>query len=104
MRPIGLREPKYSPFGPGRLDREWTGVCAPAVDPKARSVEKAIVDDGKLEEKRRKMRERIQGAALTGAERKILVEKCQKHKTKRQINLGNPSLMVCFCLGCIVLD
>ncbi|KAH7577827.1 hypothetical protein JRO89_XS01G0304700 [Xanthoceras sorbifolium] len=37
VRPIGLREPKFSPFGPGRLDREWTGVCAPAVDPKARS-------------------------------------------------------------------
>lgn len=34
VRPIGLREPKYSPFGPGRLDREWTGVCAPAVNPK----------------------------------------------------------------------
>ncbi|GJZ53805.1 putative reverse transcriptase domain-containing protein [Tanacetum coccineum] len=33
VRPIGLREPKYSPFGPGKLDRVWTGVCAPAVDP-----------------------------------------------------------------------
>ncbi|GLU00544.1 hypothetical protein SLE2022_404430 [Rubroshorea leprosula] len=31
VRPIGLRGPKYSPFGPGRLDREWTGVCAPIV-------------------------------------------------------------------------
>ncbi|KAG2723296.1 hypothetical protein I3760_02G164000 [Carya illinoinensis] len=90
VRPIGLREPKYSPFGPGRLDREWTGVCAPAVDPKARSVEGA--DDPKLEEKRRKMRERVQGEPLTGAERRILVEKCQKRNTKTQINLGRDGL------------
>lgn len=86
MRPIGLREPKYSPFGPGRLDRKWTGVCAPAVDPKATSVEG--MEDPKLEEKRRVMRENIQGEPLTGAERKALVEKCQKKKTNRQINIG----------------
>ncbi|CAN0824589.1 CRS2-associated factor 1, mitochondrial [Linum grandiflorum] len=41
VRPIGLREPKYSPFGPRRLDRKWTGVCAPAVDPKVKSVDEA---------------------------------------------------------------
>ncbi|CAN1792959.1 CRS2-associated factor 1, mitochondrial [Linum perenne] len=76
VRPIGLREPKYSPFGPRRLDRKWTGVCAPAVDPK------------NLEEERRKRRERIQGEPLTNAERKILVLSCQRNKTKRQINLG----------------
>ncbi|PON41218.1 RNA-binding, CRM domain containing protein [Parasponia andersonii] len=93
VRPIGLREPRYSPFGPGRLDREWTGVCAPAVDPKVRSVEGAEEEeDPKLEEKRRKMRERVQGEPLNGAERKILVEKCQRHKTKRQINLGRDGL------------
>lgn len=86
VRPIGLREPKYSPFGPGRLDRKWTGVCAPAVDPKATSVEG--MEDPRLEEKRRVMRENLQGEPLTGAERKALVEKCQKNKTKRQINLG----------------
>ncbi|KAL0397825.1 UNVERIFIED_CONTAM: CRS2-associated factor 1, mitochondrial [Sesamum calycinum] len=84
VRPIGLREPKYSPFGPGRLDRVWTGVCAPAVDPKAAFAGV----DGELEEKRRLMRERIQGEPLTNAERKALVERCQRHKTKRQINLG----------------
>ncbi|GJX69847.1 hypothetical protein Tco_0305574 [Tanacetum coccineum] len=33
VRLIGLCEPKYSPFGPGRLDRQWTGVCAPATYP-----------------------------------------------------------------------
>lgn len=90
MRPIGLREPKYSPFGPGRLNREWTGVCAPAVDPKVRSVDGA--DDPKLEEKRRKMRQRIQGTPLTAAERKILVDKFQRNRTNRQINLGRDGL------------
>ena len=93
MRPIGLREPKYSPFGPGRLDREWTGVCAPAVDPKVKSVEGS--EDPKLEEKRRRTRERIQGTPLTEAERRILVEKCQRNRTKRQINLGIPSVLSC---------
>ncbi|KAK5834316.1 hypothetical protein PVK06_018193 [Gossypium arboreum] len=30
LEPIGFREPKrFSPFGPGRLDREWTGTSAP---------------------------------------------------------------------------
>ncbi|KAK1560638.1 hypothetical protein Q3G72_029095 [Acer saccharum] len=91
VRPIGLREPKYSPFGPGRLDREWTGVCAPAVDPKARSVEEGA-EDPKLEEKRRLMREKIQGAPLTNAERKALVEKCHRSRTKRQIQLGRDGL------------
>lgn len=84
VRPIGLRGPKYSPFGPGRLDRVWTGVCAPAVDPKVGSAGV----DGDLEAKRRKMRERVQGEPLTSAERKALVERCQRPKTKVQINLG----------------
>ncbi|XP_051117039.1 CRS2-associated factor 1, mitochondrial-like isoform X3 [Andrographis paniculata] len=88
VRPIGLREPKYSPFGPGRLDRVWTGVCAPAVDPKVASA--AIDDD--LEEKRRAARDRIQGEPLTNAERKALVERYQRHKTKRQINIGRDGL------------
>ncbi|KAK8345715.1 hypothetical protein V6Z11_A07G168100 [Gossypium hirsutum] len=65
VRPIGLREPKYSPFGPGRLDREWTGKL---------------------------LRGRIQGAPLTEAERKFLVEKCQRNRNKRQINLGRDGL------------
>lgn len=38
------------------------------------------------------MRERIQGEPLTNAERKALVERCQRHKTKRQINLGRDGL------------
>ncbi|KAF8028429.1 hypothetical protein BT93_E1135 [Corymbia citriodora subsp. variegata] len=91
VRPIGLREPKYSPFGPGRVNRDWTGVCAPVVDRKARSVDEGA-EDPKLEEKRKAIRESIQGEPLTGAERKILVERCQRHRTKRQINLGRDGL------------
>ncbi|KAK3035624.1 hypothetical protein RJ639_033152 [Escallonia herrerae] len=91
VRPIGLREPKYSPFGPQRLDRVWTGVCAPAVDLKVGSVEEGK-EDPNLEEKRRVMRAKIQGESLTGAERKALVEKCQRNRTKRQINLGRDGL------------
>ncbi|KAH6830788.1 RNA-binding CRS1 / YhbY domain-containing protein [Perilla frutescens var. hirtella] len=88
VRPIGLREPKYSPFGPGRLDREWTGVCAPAVDPKVGSAK----IDGELEKKRREMRDRTQGEPLTNAERKAIVERFQRPKTKMQINLGRDGL------------
>ncbi|KAJ0053527.1 hypothetical protein Pint_00312 [Pistacia integerrima] len=91
VRPIGLREPKYSPFGPGRVDREWTGVCAPAVDTKVKSVEEGA-EDPKLEEKRRIMRERIQGLPLTNPERKALVENCHRNRTKRQIQLGRDGL------------
>ncbi|KAK8300804.1 hypothetical protein V6Z12_D05G418000 [Gossypium hirsutum] len=33
LEPIGFREPKrFSPFGLGRLDREWTGTSAPVRD------------------------------------------------------------------------
>ncbi|KAF8405949.1 hypothetical protein HHK36_008027 [Tetracentron sinense] len=89
VRPIGLREPKYSPFGPNRLDRVWTGVCAPAVDPTVKSVDGNV--DLKLEEKRRRLREAVLGEPLTAAERRILVEKCQKNR-KKQINLGRDGL------------
>ncbi|XP_076903484.1 CRS2-associated factor 1, mitochondrial-like [Bidens hawaiensis] len=87
VRPIGLREPKYSPFGPERVDRAWTGVCAPAVHPIAGKEESE-----RLEGKRKIMRDRIQGQELTNAERIALVETCGKHKTKRQINLGRDGL------------
>ncbi|KAJ0803335.1 putative RNA-binding, CRM domain, YhbY-like superfamily, CRS2-associated factor, plant [Helianthus annuus] len=88
VRPIGLREPKYSPFGPERVDRAWTGVCAPAVDPMAGGKEEAE----KLEAKRNKIRNMVQGQDLTDAERLALVHSCGKHKTKRQINLGRDGL------------
>ncbi|XP_061339640.1 CRS2-associated factor 1, mitochondrial isoform X2 [Gastrolobium bilobum] len=90
VRPIGLREPKYSPFGPGRLDRPWTGVCAPAVDPKVKCLEGE--EDPKLEEKRKKKKVWIQGEPLTNAERKALVLQCERRKSKRQINLGRDGL------------
>ncbi|CAO2189595.1 unnamed protein product, partial [Urochloa humidicola] len=94
-KPIGLREPKYSPFGPGRLDRPWTGLCAPAVDSTLRDVaaDDPLPDAERgLEEARRQERERVLGEPLTPAERAFLVEKCQKNRTKRQINLGRDGL------------
>ncbi|KAG2380205.1 CRS2-associated factor [Vigna angularis] len=90
VRPIGLREPKYSPFGPGRLDRKWTGVCAPAVDPTVESLEGA--EDPKLEEQRKKKREMIQGKPLTTDERKALVSQFERSKTNRHVNLGRDGL------------
>jgi hypothetical protein len=86
VRPIGLREPKYSPFGPDRIDRKWTGVCAPAVDPKVKSLDGD--EDPKLEEERKKKREHVQGDPLTNAERKAIVLQCERGKTKRQVNMG----------------
>lgn len=94
MRPIGLREPKYSPFGPDRVDRVWTGVCAPVVNPKVRSVDEEKVELN-LEEKRRRTRDKIQGVPLSNAERIALVERFQRHKTKRQINIGNVCVSLC---------
>ncbi|XP_058084543.1 CRS2-associated factor 1, mitochondrial [Magnolia sinica] len=91
VRPIGLREPKYSPFGPGRVNRPWTGVCAPATDPTVRSVDG---DRGLDEaaERAQRLREQILGEPLTDAERKIIVERNQKNKSKRQVNLGRDGL------------
>lgn len=48
--------------------------------------------DGELEEKRSEMRERTQGEPLTNAERKAIVERFQRPKTKMQINLGRDGL------------
>ncbi|KAG4950916.1 hypothetical protein JHK82_045864 [Glycine max] len=90
VRPIGLREPKYSPFGPGRVDRKWTGVCAPAVDPTVESLEGP--EDPKLEEQRKKKREMIQGKPLSSEERKALVSQFERSKTNRHVNLGRDGL------------
>ena len=89
-KPIGLREPKFSPFGPNRIDRVWTGVCAPVVDPTVRSVEGNCGDEktgGKKLECGRS-RDEILGEPLSPAETKILVDRCQRNHSKRQVNLG----------------
>ncbi|XP_057753872.1 CRS2-associated factor 1, mitochondrial [Arachis stenosperma] len=90
VRPIGLRGPKYSPFGPGRVDRAWTGVCAPAVDPKVELLE--AKEEPKMEQQRKKRRDWVQGEPLSTAERKALVLQGERGKTKRQINLGRDGL------------
>lgn len=76
IEPIGFREPKrFSPFGPGRLDRKWTGTCAPA------SRES---DQSQWAEER----EKILGEALTEEEVNELVERYRHSDCSRQINLG----------------
>jgi hypothetical protein len=94
VEPIGFREPpKFSPFGPGRLDRKWTGTCAPA--------QQQEVDPERVAEER----SRVLGDPLTEEEVEELVEKYRHSDCARQINLGNfHSAKVCVCvyLACIV--
>ncbi|XP_057447971.1 CRS2-associated factor 2, mitochondrial-like isoform X2 [Lotus japonicus] len=74
--PISFREsPKFSPFGPGRLDRKWTGTSAP--------VGKEV-DRVRLEEER----SRVLGAPLEEEEVAELVERYRHSDCARQINLG----------------
>ncbi|XP_047042905.1 CRS2-associated factor 2, mitochondrial-like [Lolium rigidum] len=76
-RPIGFREPtRFSPFGPGRLDRPWDGVAA-RVD--------GEVGDG---DARQSTREEVLGEALSEAEVAELVERYRHSDCSRQINLG----------------
>ncbi|MED6205920.1 hypothetical protein PIB30_022205 [Stylosanthes scabra] len=76
VRPIGFREsPKFSPFGPGRLDRKWTGTSAPVLEE---------VDQTKLEEERNQ----VLGEPLTEDEVAELVERYRHSDCARQINLG----------------
>ncbi|ESW25301.1 hypothetical protein PHAVU_003G024100 [Phaseolus vulgaris] len=74
--PISFREsPKFSPFGPGRLDRTWTGVIAPV---------RSEPDWKRVEEERN----RVLGAPLTEDEVAELVERYRHSDCARQINLG----------------
>ncbi|KAL2944546.1 CRS2-associated factor 2 mitochondrial [Bienertia sinuspersici] len=75
--PIGFREPpKFSPFGPGWVDRKWTGSCAP-------------FKGGKEErEKWDGFRERVLGEPLSEEEIEELVEKYRHNDCNRQINIG----------------
>ncbi|KAJ4726090.1 CRS2-associated factor 1 [Melia azedarach] len=76
VEPIGYREPKrFSPFGPGRLDRKWTGTTALA--PKE-------VDPSRFAEGRN----RVLGDPLAEEEVGELVERYRHSDCARQINLG----------------
>ncbi|KAL8462546.1 hypothetical protein ACS0TY_033543 [Phlomoides rotata] len=76
VEPIGFREPpRFSPFGPGRLDRKWTGTSAPA---------QQKPDLEKLAEERK----RVLGDPLSEEEIAELVEKYRHSNCSRQINLG----------------
>ncbi|KAJ9568113.1 hypothetical protein OSB04_004079 [Centaurea solstitialis] len=76
VEPIGYREtPKFSPFGPGRIDRRWTGTAAPA---------KQAVDLVKVEEERKA----VLGEPLSEEEVSNLVELYRHSDCCRQINLG----------------
>ncbi|KAJ0045384.1 hypothetical protein Pint_04165 [Pistacia integerrima] len=76
IEPIGFREPKrFSPFGPGRLDRKWTGTAALA---------QTEVDLSRFEEERN----RVLGDPLTEEEVTELVERYRHSDCGRQINLG----------------
>lgn len=77
VEPIGYREsPKFSPFGPGKLDRKWTGTAAPA---------QQEVDLDRVAEER----SRVVGDPLTEEEVVELVEQYRHSDCCRQINLGN---------------
>ncbi|TXG59750.1 hypothetical protein EZV62_014323 [Acer yangbiense] len=75
VEPIGYREPKrFSPFGPGRLDRKWTGTVALASkEPDPNWVEE---------------RNQILGDPLSEEEVAELVEPYRHSDCSRQINLG----------------
>ncbi|KAK4788948.1 hypothetical protein SAY86_020267 [Trapa natans] len=76
VKPIGFREPpKFSPFGPGRLDRKWTGTEAPV---------QAEANMEKVAEQRN----RVLGDALSEEEVVELVERYRHSDCSRQINLG----------------
>lgn len=76
IEPIGFREPKrFSPFGPGRLDRNWTGTSAPAPTES---------DQSQWAEER----EKVLGETLTEEEVTELVERYRHSDCSRQINLG----------------
>lgn len=74
-RPIGFREPtRFSPFGPGRLDRPWNGVVASRVGEDAGAGERS--------------REEVLGEPLSEEEVAALVERYRHSDCSRQINLG----------------
>lgn len=101
VKPISFREsPKFSPFGPGRLDREWTGTSAPV----QREVDRKIMEEE---------RNRVLGAPLSEEEVAELVERYRHSDCARQINLGivwfvffvfifNYKMLLYFILFCLL--
>lgn len=94
VEPISFREsPKFSPFGPGRLDRKWTGTSAPVQEE---------VDRRRLAEERN----RVFGDPLSEEEVAELVERYRHSDCARQINLGISYFLkflckkLCAVLGC----
>ncbi|KAH7420431.1 hypothetical protein KP509_13G007400 [Ceratopteris richardii] len=98
---LGFRD-HFSPFGPGTMDRPWTG--RPLIKPR-RHMDYLKPFDPVLERvksfelsfnrklqftKRVKTREQIQGRPLTEDEVKVLVQNC--HAEKSQVNLGRDGL------------
>ncbi|TVU43120.1 hypothetical protein EJB05_09561, partial [Eragrostis curvula] len=79
-RPIGFREPtRFSPFGPGRLDRPWDGVAAAA---------RGDCGDAKECGVGGRSREEVLGEPLSEVEVAELVERYRHSDCSRQINLG----------------
>ncbi|KAI4320806.1 hypothetical protein MLD38_034251 [Melastoma candidum] len=79
LHPIGFREPpRFSPFGPGRLDREWTGTSAPAREGLGPAEQEVLAEE----------RRRICGDPLSEEEVAELVERYRHSDCNRQINLG----------------
>jgi hypothetical protein len=75
-KPIGFREPtRFSPFGPGRLDRPWDGVAAA----------RGGGGDGEGYER---SRVEVLGEPLSEEEVAELVERYRHSDCSRQINLG----------------
>lgn len=79
-KPIGFREPtRFSPFGPGRLDRPWDGVAAAATHTE-RNREDVYGGASRRDE--------VLSEALSEAEVAELVERYRHSDCSRQINLG----------------
>jgi hypothetical protein len=79
-KPIGFREPtRFSPFGPGRLDRPWDGVAAAA---RGGGGDAGVGGVGAMS------REEALGEPLSEATLAELVERYRHSDCSRQINLG----------------
>ncbi|KAI5060164.1 hypothetical protein GOP47_0024584 [Adiantum capillus-veneris] len=123
VQPIEFQE-KYSPFGPGRIDRPWDGQEAPPVktsaainvkrlvykrsrlidsfNPPTKKGIKPVAEPGPFlpgtGPKKAKTREQILGEPLTKQETNMLVR--QSMKSEKQLNIGRDglthNLLICF--------